>query len=94
MFSTRPSAGAGMKRTTCGTSVPMPRTSRSIWPRLTVSMTAVERSSVGAAGLSLVSPKVMPPMASSPTPMKIAVRMRFFSLDFPVRLISINSTEN
>src|SRR5579863_3858930 len=35
-----------------GTSVPIPRTSRTMGPRLTVSIQTVARSTVGAAGLS------------------------------------------
>ncbi len=54
--STRPSAGAGTMRVTSGTRVPLPRTSRTISPRFTVSITAVERSRVASAGFSFVRP--------------------------------------
>ena len=66
----------------------MPRTSRSIWPRFTTPITALERSTVGAAGFKRVSPNVIPPTATRPMTTSTAVRIRFFSLDFPERLIS------
>jgi hypothetical protein len=67
----------------------LPRTSRTISPRLTVSMTAVDRSSVGAAGFILARPYVIPAIATNPTKIRIPVRMRFLDLDFGERLISI-----
>ena len=48
--STRPSVAAGIQRMSSGTSVPRPRTWRTIGPRFTVSSQTVARSTVGAAG--------------------------------------------
>lgn len=56
-----------MMRMSSATSVPDPRTSRSMGPRLTVSISAVERSSEGDAGRSRETPKVMMEMAKRPT---------------------------
>ncbi len=55
--STRPCVAAGTQRraSSTGTSVPRPRTWRSIDPRLTVSTQTVARSTVGAAGLRRAS---------------------------------------
>ncbi len=57
IFSTRPCVEAGTHRraSSTGTSVPRPRTWRTIGPRLTVSTQTVARSTVGAAGLSRAS---------------------------------------
>ena len=44
-----------------GTSVPEPRTWRSIGPRFTVSIQTTARSTVGAAGFSRETPSEMPP---------------------------------
>ena len=54
IFSTRPCVDAGTQRraSSTGTSVPRPRTCRTIGPRLTVSTQTVARSTVGAAGFS------------------------------------------
>src|ERR1041385_4304263 len=52
-------------------------------------MTTVARSTVGAAGLSLVKPYVMPPIAASPTITRIAVRIFFLIFDFGGRFMSI-----
>ena len=52
IFSTRPSVLAGIQRICSGTSVPRPRTWRTIGPRFTVSIQTVERSTLGTAGLS------------------------------------------
>ena len=46
----RPAVSAETTRRSSGTSVPLPRTSRSISPCLTVSIHSVPRSTVGAAG--------------------------------------------
>ena len=54
--STRPSTGAAICLTSSGTSVPLPRTCKSICPRLTVSKTTVPRSTLGAAGFRRDSP--------------------------------------
>ena len=48
-----------------GTSVPWPRTSRTICPRFTVSTSTVARSIPGAAGFSFERPRVMPPTATT-----------------------------
>jgi len=64
--STRPSAAAGIQRTSSGTRVPRPRTSRSIGPRLTASIRTPERSTLGAAGLSRDRPSVTRSKASAP----------------------------
>src|SRR5213080_5438871 len=94
IFSTRPSEGAGTQRTTWGTKVPLPRTSRTIGPRLTVSITAVERSSVGAAGFSFARASVTPPTVVRPIRINIAARIRLVSFDFAFRLISMNTLED
>ncbi len=57
--STRPCVVAGIQRISSGTSVPEPRTFRSIGPRFTVSIQTVARSTDGAAGLSCETPTVM-----------------------------------
>ena len=59
MRSTRPCVVAEIQRMSSGTSVPEPRTCRSIWPRLTVSTQTVARSTLGAAGFSRETPTVM-----------------------------------
>src|SRR5215813_11124270 len=89
MDSTRPSAGAGRWRVSSGTSVPTPCTSLTISPRLTESMTVVERSTAGAAGLSSVNPYVIPASAATPRTNKTAVRIRFLIFDLGGRFISI-----
>ena len=53
MRSTVASVVAVIQRMSSGTSVPGPRTERSISPRFTVSCHTVARSTVGAAGFSL-----------------------------------------
>jgi hypothetical protein len=57
------------------------RGERTICPRLTVSITAVQRSSVGAAELQPGESKGNSPNRSQTVTMKIAVRARFFSLN-------------
>ena len=64
--STRPSVSAGIQRISSGTSVPRPRTWRSISPRLTVSIQTVARSTLGAAGFRRDRPRVMSRTAASP----------------------------
>ena len=44
---------------------------------------------MGAAGFSLLRPKVMPVMANTPTAIRTPVRIRLLSLDLGVRLISM-----
>src|SRR5713226_127216 len=53
-------------------------------------MTTVERSSVGAAGLSFVRPTVIPPTVATPMMAKTAVRILLLILVFAGRLISIS----
>src|SRR3989440_1442620 len=50
IFSTLPSVFAGIQRISSGTSVPRPRTCRTIGPFFTVSIQTLERSTLGAAG--------------------------------------------
>ena len=66
---------AAIQRISFGTSVPGPRTSRSISPRFTVSSHTLERSTLGAAGPSFASPR-MPPSTTTPamTPSTICLR--------------------
>ena len=52
-----------------GTSVPRPRTWRTIGPRLTVSGQTTAISTVGAAGFSRERPSVMSPTTARPTVM-------------------------
>jgi len=57
----------------------MPRTFRSISPRLTVSMSTVERCTPGAAGFMRETATVMPAMAATATtarPMFLMRRLR------------------
>ena len=58
MRSIRPAVTAEIQRICSGTRVPVPRTSRSIGPRFTVSVQSVARSTVGAAGLRWPKPTV------------------------------------
>ncbi|MEJ7712528.1 MAG: hypothetical protein WKF84_22435 [Pyrinomonadaceae bacterium] len=46
-------------RISSGTSVPLPRTCRNIWPRLTLSGQTVDISTAGAAGFGLERPTVV-----------------------------------
>ena len=57
ILSTRPCVDAGTQRraSSTGTSVPRPRTWRTIGPRLTMSTQTVARSTVGAAGFNRAS---------------------------------------
>ena len=65
IFSTRLSKAAGIHRYCSTTSVPKPRTSRTMGPRFTVSRHTVAPSTDGAAGLSRESPQVMSGMAAT-----------------------------
>ncbi len=67
------------QRMSSGTSVPGPRTWRSISPRLTVSRHVVPRSTVGAAGRSFASTTVTNTTTSRVTTEK-AIRFSFFFL--------------
>ena len=58
ILSTRASVDAGIQRTFSGTSVPVPRTCRTMSPRRTVSMNSPERSTSGAAGFIREIPNV------------------------------------
>ncbi len=91
MSSTRPEVVAGIQRISSGTSVPEPRTWRSISPRLTVSIHTVARSTDGAAGLSRDTATVMRMMtASADTPM-MARRIFFLRMTDSGRAISTMS---
>ncbi len=70
--STRPSVAAGIQRMSSGTSVPRPRTWRTIEPRFTESGHTVAFSTVGAAGFKRDKPTVMRAITTRPTaPMMI-----------------------
>ena len=79
MRSTRPCVAAGISRraSSTGTSVPRPRTWRSIGPRLTVSTQTVARSTVGAAGLRRARTTETRPMTRTPA-MANKMRRSFF----------------
>ena len=64
--STRPAVVAGIQRVSSGTSVPVPRTWRTIGPRLTTSGQSVALSTEGAAGFSVDTKTVTRRMAVSP----------------------------
>ena len=70
--------GAVIQRMSSGTSVPGPRTCRSIWPRLTVSRQVVPRSTVGAAGFSCASPTVTSATTMMAATPKTTRRIFFF----------------
>ena len=89
MFSTRPELIEVIKRFSSGTSVPAPRTLRTMEPRLTVSYHSVLAATLGAAGRSRITATVITPTATSATPMKMARRIRFFLRMAGSRLISI-----
>jgi hypothetical protein len=74
--STRPSVAAGIQRISSGTSVPMPRTWRTIGPRLTVSKTTDARATFGAAGLRRDTPSVVPSTKSAAPPASASWRVR------------------
>ncbi len=79
MRSTRPSVTAGIQRVSSGTSVPTPRTCRTIDPRFTVSVSTVERSTLGAAGSMRARAADSAITSSSPTmpPATCRCRLRF-----------------
>ncbi len=84
IFSTRPSVVAGIQRTSSGTSVPGPRTSRSIEPRLTVSTRTDARSTPGTAGPRRESPSVTRRTPVIPAaPKRRRRRLRFTSSASP-----------
>jgi hypothetical protein len=78
MRSTRPAVSAVISRICSGTSVPGPFTSRSIGPRLTVSVQSPARSTTGAAARSLESPRVMAASAATEIPAMMRLRLRVF----------------
>ena len=75
--STRPCVVVLIHRMSSGTSVPEPRTSRSIGPRLTVSTQTAARSTDGAAGFSRDTPMVIRMMTTS-ADVAMAARLIFF----------------
>ena len=79
IFSTRPSVFAGIQRMSSGTSVPSPRTCRTIGPRFTVSIQTVERSTVGTAGFNREKPIVARITPSATAEMVMIRRLRFFA---------------
>ncbi len=79
MRSTRPAVVAGIQRVSSGTSVPVPRTWRTMGPRFTTSGQSVALSTEGAAGFSCETNTVTRRMTVSPaTP--YAARFIFFFL--------------
>ena len=80
MRSTRPCVADGSQRraSSTGTSVPRPRTWRSIAPRFTVSTQTVARSTDGAAGLRRDS-ATETPTTSTATATPMRMRLRFLS---------------
>src|SRR5262245_54812274 len=79
-----------MSRVSSGTSVPNPRTSRFIGPRFTVSGQIVERSTVGAAGLSRPTATVVAAKAVTTT---TATRMRRTNFRRPTPFLWISMTD-
>ncbi len=77
MRSIRPSVCAVISSVSSGTSVPKPRTSRSMGPRFTVSGQSVDISTPGAAGFSLASPTVMPTPAAATNTIPAVHRIAF-----------------
>ena len=75
--STRPCVVAGIQRMSSGTSVPRPRTWRTIGPRFTVSGQTVPASTVGAAGLSRESPTLTRLTTRRPAVANAICRIRF-----------------
>ena len=70
-----------------GTSVPEPRTWRSIEPRFTASIQTTARSTVGAAGFSFETPSEMPTTTMMAT-VAYAIRLIFFLRAWDGRAIS------
>ena len=67
MRSTRPAVDAGIHRVSSGTSVPVPRTWRTIGPRSTTPGQTVPFSTDGAAGFSLDTKTVIRRTTVRPT---------------------------
>src|SRR5213078_2459695 len=75
IFSTLPSVFAGIQRISSGTSVPNPRTCRTIGPFFTVSIQTLERSTLGAAGFKRDKANVA---RIKPTALAEIIKMRRF----------------
>src|SRR6202521_940453 len=75
IFSTLPSVFAGIQRISSGTSVPRPRTCRTIGPRFTVSIQTLERSTLGAAGFKRDKANVA---SINPTALPEIIKIRRF----------------
>src|SRR5256885_14305859 len=75
IFSTLPSVLAGIQRISSGTSVPRPRTCRTIGPFFTVSIQTLERSTLGAAGFKRDKAKVA---RIKPTALPAIIKIRRF----------------
>src|SRR5262249_25233901 len=88
IFSTRPSVFAGIQRMSSGTSVPRPRTWRTIGPRFTVSIQTVERSTLGTAGFNREIATVAKIKPTADAAMIMMRRLRFFAAT-PLRGTSI-----
>ena len=82
IFSTRLSNSAGIHMYCSTTSVPKPRTSRTMGPRFTVSIHTVARSTDGAAGFSRESPQVISGMAATRSAMIDDSANQFPASDF------------
>src|SRR2546425_10100684 len=79
IFSTLPSVFAGIHRISSGTSVPRPRTWRTIGPRFTVSIQTLERSTLGAAGFNRDNANVAKIKPTALAPIIRIRRFRFFA---------------
>src|SRR5947199_2525666 len=75
IFSTLASVVVGIQRNSSGTSVPRPRTCRTIGPRFTVSIQTLERSTLGAAGFNRDKANVA---RINPTALAEIIKMRRF----------------
>src|SRR5947209_2243067 len=75
IFSTLASVVVGSQRNSSGTSVPRPRTCRTIGPRFTVSIQTLERSTLGAAGFKRDKANVA---RINPTALAEIIKMRRF----------------
>ena len=73
----RPDVVAGIQRMSSGTSVPSPRTCRTIGPRLTVSIQSVPFSTPGAAGSSCERPAVTSRLTTTAATLQAIRRCRF-----------------
>ena len=81
MRSTVASVAAVTQRMSSGTSVPGPRTCRSIGPRLAESRQVVAASTVGAAGFNCARPTVTStPTSRAATPKMMRLTFFFFAI--------------